>query len=309
MPNPHLPDPARDRRLDLSAGIASVTVASVLVVLKLWALAQTGSLSVATAMADSALDLVMSLGGLAAIIYATRPPDEDHAFGHHAAEDIAALTQSALVLISAGVIAVVAILRMLNPAPPPLAAEGAGVVVMLASSVITLGLILWQMRVVRITGSRVVAADSLHYLGDLVPNLGAALALVASGLWGFVRIDAVVALLGAVLMVSGAVHVLKAAFDALMDRRADPAMIKRISTIADAFPGVLGWHDLRTRVSGRQIFVNLHVELDGLQTLEEAHEICAALRRAIVAALPQADVMIHADPAENTRHPDDTRPK
>ena len=176
------PDPVRNRRLDLSAGVASVTVASVLILLKLWALAQTGSLSVATA-----------------------------------------------------------------------------------------------------------------------------LALAASGLWGFVRIDAVVALLGAALMVFGALHVLKAAFDALMDRRADPAMIERIGAIANSFPGVLGWHDLRTRVSGRQLFVNLHVELDGRQSLDEAHAVCAALRRAIIAALPQADVMIHADPVGVTRHPDDPR--
>ncbi len=301
------PDPVRNRRLDLSAGVASVTVASVLILLKLWALAQTGSLSVATALADSALDLAMSLGGLTAIVYASRPPDEDHTFGYHAAEDIAALTQSALVLVSAGVIAVAALLRLLASDPPPLAAEGAGVVVMLGSSVITLGLVLWQRRVTRITGSRVVAADSLHYLGDLVPNLGAALALAASGLWGFVRIDAVVALLGAALMVFGALHVLKAAFDALMDRRADPAMIERIGAIASSFPGVLGWHDLRTRVSGRQLFVNLHVELDGRQSLDEAHAVCAALRRAIIAALPQADVMIHADPVGVTRHPDDPR--
>ncbi len=56
------------------------------------------------------------------------------------------------------------------------------------------------------------------------------------------------------------------------------------------------------------MFVNLHIELDGDQTLNEAHEIGAALRRAIIAAYPRADVLIHKDPVGVTKHPDDTRP-
>ncbi|HBR99401.1 MAG TPA: hypothetical protein DD979_18790 [Gammaproteobacteria bacterium] len=79
------------KKLNLSAGMASVSVALVLVGLKLWALGQTGALSVAASLADSAMDLMVSLGGLAAIWYAARPADEDHAFGHTSAEDLAAL--------------------------------------------------------------------------------------------------------------------------------------------------------------------------------------------------------------------------
>ncbi len=93
-----------EKRLNLSAGILSVTVALVLVIAKLWAFAQTGSLSVAATLADSGLDLMMSLGGLAAIAYAAKPADDDHAFGHTSAEDLAALGQSLFILVSAGAI-------------------------------------------------------------------------------------------------------------------------------------------------------------------------------------------------------------
>ena len=79
--------------LNLSAGIASVSVALILVGLKLWALGATSALSVAASLADSALDLMMSLGGLMAIFYAARPADDDHAFGHTSVEDLAALAQ------------------------------------------------------------------------------------------------------------------------------------------------------------------------------------------------------------------------
>ena len=80
-----------DTRLNLSAGILSVCVALILVLAKLWAFGETGALSVAASLGDSAMDLMISVGGLAAITYAARPPDEDHAFGHNSAEDLAAL--------------------------------------------------------------------------------------------------------------------------------------------------------------------------------------------------------------------------
>ncbi|MGB8623092.1 MAG: cation transporter, partial [Paracoccaceae bacterium] len=94
--NPHI--------MNVSAGLASVGVALTLVLLKLWALAATQSLSVAASLADSGLDLMVSLGGLGAIIYAARPPDDDHTFGHTSAEDLAALGQALFILASAGVI-------------------------------------------------------------------------------------------------------------------------------------------------------------------------------------------------------------
>jgi ferrous-iron efflux pump FieF len=71
-----------DLRLSFSAGAASVAVAALLVALKLWALYHTGALSIAASLADSAMDLMMSLGAAAAILYAARPADDDHAFGH-----------------------------------------------------------------------------------------------------------------------------------------------------------------------------------------------------------------------------------
>ena len=287
---------ATETRLNLSAGLLSVAVALVLVVAKLWAFGATGSLSIAATLADSALDLVMSLGGLAAIAYAAKPADEDHAFGHTSAEDLAALGQSVFILISAGIIATAAVLRLWSGAPSELAAQGIGMAIMVFSIGLTLGLVVWQRRVARQTGSKVVAADSLHYIGDLIPNIGAILALWASHQFGIGSVDSAVALIAAALMALGAVRIGKGAWDALMDRRADPAVIAGIKEIAGSFPDVLGFHDLKTRVAGSRIFVNLHIELDGTQTLNEAHAIGAALRRAIVTAYPRCDVLIHKDP-------------
>jgi ferrous-iron efflux pump FieF len=288
-------NPAQRKRLNQSAILASVTVASVLVLAKLWAFAQTGALSVAASLADSGLDLMIALGGLAAITYAARPPDEDHTFGHTSAEDLAALGQSVFILISAGVIGSAAALRLWQDNPAPLMAEGAGMAVMGLSIVLTGALVLYQRHVAAQTGNRVVMADQLHYLTDLIPNIGALVSLWASARFGLGQIDSVIALGAAAMLAIGALRIGGGAWHALMDRAADPAMIAGIEQVARDWPGVHGFHDLKTRTAGSITFVNLHIELDGSQTLEQAHAIGAALRRAILTRYPNADVIIHKD--------------
>ena len=300
--------PDRERtKLSISAGVLSVTVALLLVGAKLWALAATNSLSIAATLADSALDLLMSLGGLAAIIYASKPADDDHAFGHTSAEDLAALAQSVFIMVSACAIAIAAYLRLTSDAVSPVAREGAGMVVMVFSIVVTLILVAWQRYVSKRTGNKVVEADSLHYVGDLIPNMGALIALWLNAQFGLGSVDSIVALLAALLMAVGAIRIGKQAFDALMDRAASNDFITDVEKIVGNFPGVHGFHDLKTRRAGSRVFLNIHIELDGSQTLDEAHSIGAALRRAIVAARPEADVLIHKDPIGVERHPDDPR--
>lgn len=284
-------------RLNVSAVSAAVLVAATLVALKLWALWATGALSVAASLADSALDLIASLAGLAAVIYAARPADDDHAFGHASAEDLAALGQSVLVTISALMIAARAGERLMSPAQEPLRAEGVGLLVMGISVLLTGALVLWQRRVARRTGSRVVAADALHYMADLLPNLGAIGALAASAVWGVGQVDSAVALAASALLLVGAAQIARGAWNALMDRGADDATVAKLVEIADAAPGLQGWHDLKTRTSGARLFVQIHVEIDGTLTLRDAHAIGARLRHAMLDAFPNAEVIVHKDPA------------
>jgi ferrous-iron efflux pump FieF len=284
------------KRLNISAGSASVAVATILVALKTWALVATGALSVAASLADSAMDLMMSVVALITIIYAARPADEDHAFGHTSAEDLAALGQSLLILGAGVLIGWTALARLLTGTPKPLQAEGVGMAVMAVSATLTLGLVAWQTRVARRTGNRVVRADRLHYIGDLIPTLGAIGALYASSRFGIGQVDSVVALVAAGVLLHGALGIGRGAWDALMDRRPDPAVVDGIARIVEGWPGVHGHHDLKTRTAGSVLFVNLHIELDGTQTLDQAHAIGAALKRAIIDAYPNADVIIHKDP-------------
>lgn len=287
---------ASSQRLNLSAGLASVTVALLLVLLKLWALWQTGALSIAASLADSAMDLLISLAGLGAIIYAARPADDDHAFGHTSVEDLTSLGQAIFVAASGFAILWAAGHRLVAPQPHVLASEEAGIVVMAISAVVTLVLVGWQARVARSTGNKVVAADMLHYVGDLMPTLGAILALILSAQFGWSRVDSVVAILAALIMLRGAAKIGVEGWHALMDRSAPHEVVEGIAEIAQIWPGVHGFHDLKTRTAGAKLFVQLHIELDPEQSLMAAHEIAASLKRAIIEAYPQADVIIHMDP-------------
>ena len=289
-----MPYDAPSQKLNLSAGFASVSVAAVLVALKLWALWATGALSIAASLADSAMDLFVSAAGLAAIIYAARPADDDHTFGHSSIEDLVSLGQAIFVAASGGLILWVSVERLMAPAVP-LAAEGAGIAVMAVSAGLTAALVLWQRRVARLTGNKVVAADMLHYVGDLLPTLGAILALGLSARFGWSQADSVIAILAALLMLRGALQIGLASWHALMDRAAPADVVQGIAEIAALWPGVRGFHDLRTRTAGARIFVQLHIELDGEQSLDAAHAIARSLKRAIREAYPQTDVIIHMD--------------
>ena len=107
-----------DARLNLSAGLLSVTVALVLVLAKVWALLSPDRCRSRRRWPIPALDLMMSLGGLAAIAYAAKPADDDHAFGHSSAEDLAALGQTIFILVSSGLIGVAAVLRLIDGTSP-----------------------------------------------------------------------------------------------------------------------------------------------------------------------------------------------
>jgi ferrous-iron efflux pump FieF len=293
----------RARRLNLSAGAASVAVALVLVALKAWALAETQALSIAATLADSGLDLLVSASALAAIAYAARPPDEDHAFGHGSAEDLAALGQSVFLMGAAGAIGMLSLARLMSGEGNALESEGRGIVVLAVSILLTLGLVAWQGRVARVTGNRVVQADRLHYLVDLLPNLGAIVALVVSARAGIGWVDSAVALGAVGVLGIGAFRIGRGAWDALMDRHADPALIAALARMASAHPGIEGHHDLRSRMAGGRVFVDLHVEIDGRLSLAEAHEIAASLKRRMLAAHPQLDILIHMDPANGVARP------
>ena len=286
------PEHARLLRL---ATRASVAVACTLIIAKAIAWWLSGSVSMLAGLTDSALDGVTSLLNLLAVHYALRPADDDHRYGHGKAESLAGMAQALFIGGSAVLIAFQAYERMNNP--EPLGAPWLSIGVIVFSLLLTAALLMLQHRVIKQTGSNAVRADSLHYRSDLLLNGSILIALVLAGL-GFDQLDAWFGLGIAAYILWSAIQIARESFSVLMDEELPTDVSQHMLELACGVPGVLGAHDLRTRISGNHWFVQLHLELPGELTLSVAHGISDQAAEAIHAAYPRAEVLVHADPQE-----------
>jgi len=285
--------PAEHQRLLRLATRASLAVASILVVSKALAWWLSGSVSLLAGLTDSALDAVASFLNLLAVHYALRPADDNHRFGHGKAEALAGMAQALFIGVSAVLIGVQAVERLQTP--QPLGDTGVGIAVMLLSLALTVALLALQHKVIRLTGSTAVRADSLHYRSDLLLNGSILLALLLTQ-FGWSQLDALFGLGIAFYILWSALQIARESTAILMDKELPGDVGEAMSALVLAIPGVKGVHDVRTRVSGNQWFVQLHLELPGELALHEAHSLCVAASEVIRQRYPQADVMVHADP-------------
>lgn len=285
-------DHARLMRLATRAALA---VALSLALAKAVAWWLSGSVSLLAGLTDSLLDGAASLINLLAVHYALQPADEDHRYGHGKAEALAGLGQSVFISVSALLVGAQAIDRLLHP--QPITAQLLGIAVMLISLAATAGLLLFQRHVVKQTGSTAIRADSLHYRSDLLLNGSILLALALSA-QGLERVDAIFGMGIGLYILWSAIGIAREALAILMDTELPPEQSSRMHELACRVPGVLGAHDLRTRVSGTRWFVQLHLELPGTLSLSEAHRLCEAVEQAIREEFPRAEVLVHADPEE-----------
>jgi ferrous-iron efflux pump FieF len=285
----------RHARLLRLATRAAVGVAGLLIVTKLAAWFLTDSVAILSSLMDSVLDVGASLVNMYAVAHALVPADREHRFGHGKAEALAGLAQSAFISGSALFLVAEAVQRLIEPRA--IMRDEIGIAVMVLSLVLTLGLVIFQRQVVKHTRSVAISADSMHYRGDILANLGVILALVLAGRFGWIYADAIIALLVAGYILFGAWGIIKSALDQLMDRELPEPQRQRIRRIALAHDRVEDVHDLRTRSSGMQSFIQLHMELDGDLTLMQSHEIADEVEAAIRLAFPGAEVIIHQDPA------------
>ncbi|MEB0207333.1 cation diffusion facilitator family transporter [Pseudomonas sp. CCC3.1] len=286
------PEHARLLRL---ATRASVAVASVLIITKAIAWWLSGSISMLAGLTDSLLDGVTSFLNLLAVHYALRPADDDHRYGHGKAESLAGMAQALFIGVSAVLIAIQAFDRLKHA--EPVGAPWLSIAVIVFSLVMTVGLLVLQHRVIKATGSNAVRADSLHYRSDLMLN-GSILVALAFAAVGFSQLDAWFGLGIAVYILWSAFQIARESFSVLMDEELPTDVSENMLALACAVPGVLGAHDLRTRISGNIWFVQLHLELPGQLSLLEAHTLSDRVAAAIENAYPRAEVLVHADPQE-----------
>ena len=290
---------ASDRAtLTTRAALASISMAVVLVGLKVWAALQTSSTAMLGSLADSGLDLVASVVVLAAVRIAAQPADHEHRFGHGKAEALASLVQVILITLSALFIGFRAVQRLLAGAQTEQAELG--ISVSIVAMALTLVLIAYQRHVIRRTGSLAIGTDRLHYASDLMLNASVIVALVLDQFAGLTGADAVFGLLIALWLAFGAWRASARAIDQLMDREWPEEDRQRFLAACQDYPELAGLHDFRTRTSGTHNFAQFHVWVPADWTVQQAHDRMDAVEEALQKRFPGTEILIHLDPEGHT---------
>ncbi|TAH36844.1 MAG: cation transporter [Planctomycetota bacterium] len=290
--------PSRERtgRERSIAAWGSVKFASTLVALKAVTYFFTGSAGVLGSALDSILDAAASLLVLVAVAAAERPADADHAWGHGKAESLASLFQSLLILVS-GLGLVYETVRRVLAGSAAVEQPWLGVAVMVACALGTLWWTRKLRRAARATASPALESDTLHYASDVLLNGSVVAGLLLTRWLGTPLPDLLVGLGIALLILNTARQVFLKAFNNLMDRGLEPAEAAAVLRVVAGFaPRVSGFHDLRTRRSGRDIFLELHLDLDRSLSFVAAHELSEQVERAVEDAVPHSTVTVHPDP-------------
>ena len=278
--------------------VLSIVAAVFTIGLKLGAYLLTGSIGLFSDAAESVVNLVAAVAALWALIYAARPPDEEHAFGHNKAEYFSSGLESALIIIAAVWIGITAWERLMDP--QPLENVGLGLSITLLAAAINGGVALIILRAGRRLRSITLRADAQHLLTDVWTSLGVVLGIVTVELTGWLTLDPLIGLLVAANIVRIGVQLLRDTASGLLDRALPPedqeAILKVLSRYEE---GGIRFHALRTRASGQRRFISMHALVPGRWTVQQGHDLSERIEKDLAEALPQSTFFIHIEPSED----------
>lgn len=288
MSNSHLYE-----KLVKRATLSAVLISIVLIIIKLLTCWLTGSISLLASLLDSSIDLLASGLNFFLVRYALKPADNDHTFGHGKAESLAALAQSTFIIGSATIVLLSSVKSVISPSE--IQVPLLGIIISIISTVITAFLVLYQKYVIKLTRSKAIEADMLHYSSDMLMNIAVICALALSW-YGVTYADAFFAFFIALYICYNAYQIAYNAIQDLLDRALPDSDNAKIAEIIAAYPDVRGFHDLKTRQAGPLKFIQLHLELDDDMPLIQAHAIADSVEKRLSEEFSPATVIIHQDP-------------
>lgn len=282
-------------KLNLNAILFSITISIILFSVKIYGWIVTDSVSLLSSLLDSGLDIIISVLNIMALIYANKPADDDHKFGHRSIEDIVGLVQATFIASSAFFLVYEAIHKIISP--QDITNSILGIKIIIFSVFGTLAIILFQNHIAKKTKSIIVESDLLHYMSDFLLNIAVIISLYLAVKPGFSLIDPIIALIIAVYILRTAFKIGMRAFDNLMDHELPETEHNKLVEIINNHEGVLGFHELKTRRSGNKKFIQLHIDIDANLNLRDAHLIADSLE-AKLSQDDDAEVIAHLDPVE-----------
>ncbi len=282
-----------DEKLLKFSTYASIIVAIFLLIIKTAAWLATDSVSMQALLVDSLVDSVASLVNFFALRSALEPADEEHRFGHGKIEAVASQGQAIFIACTAIWIIFEAINKIVTP--EPIVNVPFGMTIIIITIVTTSALIIFQQYVINRTDSTIIKADRLHFKGDLLLNLSVLLSLVLQQYINCLYIDPVCGLLIGIYIIRTSWKIAKDSFNILIDTELPQSQKNDIANIITSHPEIKGMHDFKTRSSGKDNFVQVHIELDENITLKKAHNISNEINNMICQQFPNTHVIIHQD--------------
>jgi cation diffusion facilitator family transporter len=298
-PQPHVnsrPDERRIARARQRTALTSVAAASLLVAVKLVTGLVTGSLAFIAEAVHSGTDLVAALLTLFAVRVAVRPPDREHPYGHGKAEHLAALGESAFLILVSLFLAGESLRRLIGSDAHDVEAKWWAFAVLGLVIAVDISRAVVSRRAALRYRSPALAANALHFASDLAGTLAVlvGLAFVAAG---EPSADAIAALFVAALVVIAAVRLARQSVDVLMDRTAADAE-ERIRRALAGLDQSVELRRARVRHAAGRHFADLVVAVPPDAGVTQAHAIADAVEEAVERALGAADVVVHVEPFE-----------
>ena len=275
----------------------SVAAAVFLTGMKLVVGLLTGSLGILSEAAHSALDLGAAVMTLVAVKISGRPADDTHNYGHSKIEGLSAFLEVLLLLATCGWIIYEALHRILVR-HAEIEVNIWSFAVMAVSIIIDVSRSTALYRVAKRERSQALEADALHFSSDIWSSAVVIVGLIGYKFFHFMLADSIAALVVALLVVVVSVRLAIRTVDVLLDR-APRGMRQAIEAAVLQIPGVQRIETVRMRSAGAQTFVDMRLLIDAELQFVEAHRIAEAAERKVSELIPGADVVIHADPAQN----------
>jgi len=258
-------------RLEKKATLFASIVATLLAIFKLIVGIISGSVAVLASAIDSLLDVSISIFNYFALNTAEKDHDEQFNFGRGKIEAIASVIEGVIITFSGLYILYISIMKIINQ--DTINYLDKSIMVMIVSIIATGGLVFYLNYVAKKTNSMVIKADSLHYKTDLYSNIAIVVSLVVIHFTGFYLVDAIMGLFISIYIIYSAYELIHDGVLMLLDVALDEEKVEQIKTIIKEEKGVTSYHDLRTRQSGSDIFVSVHLVFNDKILLVDAHEV------------------------------------
>lgn len=287
-------------RIEKKATLISTIVAFLLVAFKLTVGIISGSVAVLASAIDSLLDTVISLFNYFALHNSDKEPDEHFNFGRRKLEPLAAVIEGTIISLSALFILYTAISKMVQGSV--INHLDLSIWVMGASLIITTGLVIFLTLIAKKTGNMVIQADALHYKTDLLSNGAVLISLIVITFTDYTFIDPLLGIGISIYMIYSAYPIIKEGVLMLLDAALDPQSVTKINKLLNNQLDISGYHDLRTRSSGSDIYLSVHVVFSISTSLYDAHMVGDRIELALKNLFPENNVypLIHLDPYDDS---------